>query len=437
MADNTENLTPMQKLHYQMLRKHYNGTLDDAINALKSKIAAEDRKDGEPMVIYYKDEDGQEVGAIFAVPSSGGTGEGYMFYNADQIDKRFEEDELVTAEALLDLDERISGITSQLTAFTENASDKIVITKDIKALGVSAGAIAKGDVVTSGTTLTEFVEQLLTMEKQPTTKAPTLTWKTESLQSLPTNNETYEVGTTFSGMTFDTQTTDGKYVGGSVDGFDYQEKDAGVTFGTVAYKINNAEATSTYNANTIGTVKITASVSYTGSTAADANATTNKQHTATTTLSDGSLTATGVTFNVRSYAYWGATSALTAADFETDWASNRALMGVHSDTLPTDTSVKTMESGAKFSNQYGATGNKSSQNLFILTDGVIDYVENSSISGTDQKTHFTGPNDDYAMVKGENVTITTPNGVSRTLKLYIYKCNTGLMELKNLKIKKG
>lgn len=408
MSENTENLTPMQKLHYQMLRKHYDGTLDDAINLLKTKIASEDRKDGEPMVIYYQDEDGQEVGAIFAVPSSDGTGEGYMFYNADQIDKRFEEDELVTAEALLDLDERISGITSQFSAFTENASDKIVITKDIKAIGVDAGAIKNGNTVLSGTTLTEFVEQLLTQNLDYSPVTPTVKLTT----TMP---DTLEVGATHT-FSLTSTTTPGSFQGEENKGFDPLSKNCETSkLGTVNYVVagtETSESSYAFTATEEGDYKVKATMAYTGSTATELGLTTNTGKPSNASFSNGTAASTESTFSVRYKYYIGSTTATTLADFD---------VSAITDSVTGWTSTSGTTTIKSSSQTYKSDGGS----VFVLAKASTFDVKDN-LSGESLKKNFT--------VTG-NKTIEIGGGSTSEYKLWLWPITSGQkVELKSITI---
>ena len=414
----------LTKLHYQMLRKTTSGeTIDEALIQLKGKVVGNSVQPGEPVVIFYDDTSGN-TGAHLAVPTSGitaGDEEGYMFPNRREVFERMEEDEEVTTAALIDLDDRITTVSGDVQTLTERINsldfsglNDIVLTENVTALGVSAGAISNGTTVSGGTTFTQFVRKLLIQTMDYTAVKPSLKWASSA--ALPSG--TIEVGSDVS-FTFATDKTNGSFSGATANGFNPSVSGAGDTFGTVTYTVLSgtsslitATTTTSYSINGIpeGNYTVKASAPYSGVTAANLGLTKNTGEVSQASFPNGTASAETKTFNVRYKIYYGITSATTASEFVFEGSGKNVIGNPTSVWLNGDVTWQNWSNNGK--------------NFFILvpTNAYLQEVHTSS-TPDDIRSNFYPNNNTSATLPTKTITI--GGGNTATYKLYFYYVTGG------------
>jgi hypothetical protein len=423
----------LTKLHYQMLRKTTSGeTIDEALIQLKSKVVGNSVQPGEPVVIFYDDTSGK-TGAHLAVPTSGitaGDEEGYMFPNRREVFERMEEDEEVTTAALIDLDDRINTVSGDVQTLTERINsldfsdlDDIVLTENVTALGVSAGAISNGTTISGGTTFTQFVRKLLIQTMDYTPVKPSLKWASSA--ALPSG--TIEVGSDVS-FTFATDKTNGSFTGATANGFNPSVSGAGDTFGSVTYTVLSgtsslitATTTTSYSINAIpeGNYTVKASVPYTGVTAANLHLTKNTGEVSQASFPNGTASASAVTFNVRYKAYYGTTTATG------NTTSHNFVFSGNDNNVVTSNSEWLNTKGEKMIKE--TTWSNEGKNMFVLTNGTLSYIESAKMPDTNLKGNFELIDSNYQVSIGGTQTA--------NYKLYLYTVDGGTtVEYRKLKI---
>ena len=407
-----------------MLRKTTSGeTIDEALIQLKGKVVGNSVQPGEPVVIFYDDTSGN-TGAHLAVPTSGitaGDEEGYMFPNRREVFERMEEDEEVTTAALIDLDDRVNTVSGDVQTLTERINsldfsglDDIVLTENVTALGVSAGAISNGTTVSGGTTFTQFVRKLLIQTMDYTPVKPSLKWASSA--ALPSG--TIEVGSDVS-FTFATDKTNGSFTGATANGFNPSVSGAGDTFGSVTYTVLSgtsslitATTTTSYSINAIpeGNYTVKASVPYTGVTAANLHLTKNTGEVSQASFPNGTASAETKTFNVRYKIYYGITSATTASEFVFEGSGKNVIGNPTSVWLNGDVTWQNWSNNGK--------------NFFILvpTNAYLQEVHTSS-TPDDIRSNFYPNNNTSATLPTKTITI--GGGNTATYKLYFYYVTGG------------
>lgn len=407
-----------------MLRKTTSGeTIDEALIQLKGKVVGNSVQPGEPVVIFYDDTSGN-TGAHLAVPTSGitaGDEEGYMFPNRREVFERMEEDEEVTTAALIDLDDRITTVSGDVQTLTERINsldfsdlNDIVLTENVTALGVSAGAISNGTTVSGGTTFTQFVKKLLIQTMDYTPVKPSLKWASSA--ALPSG--TIEVGSDVS-FTFATDKTNGSFTGATANGFNPSVSGAGDTFGSVTYTVLSgtsslitATTTTSYSINGIpeGNYTVKASVPYTGVTAANLHLTKNTGEVSQASFPNGTASAETKTFNVRYKIYYGITSATTASEFVFEGSGKNVIGNPTSVWLNGDVTWQNWSNNGK--------------NFFILvpTNAYLQEVHTSS-TPDDIRSNFYPNNNTSATLPTKTITI--GGGNTATYKLYFYYVTGG------------
>ena len=407
-----------------MLRKTTSGeTIDEALIQLKGKVVGNSVQPGEPVVIFYDDTSGN-TGAHLAVPTSGitaGDEEGYMFPNRREVFERMEEDEEVTTAALIDLDDRITTVSGDVQTLTERINsldfsdlNDIVLTENVTALGVSAGAISNGTTISGGTTFTQFVRKLLIQTMDYTPVKPSLKWASSA--ALPSG--TIEVGSDVS-FTFATDKTNGSFSGATANGFNPSVSGAGDTFGSVTYTVLSgtsslitATTTTSYSINGIpeGNYTVKASVPYTGVTAANLGLTKNTGEVSQASFPNGTASAETKTFNVRYKIYYGITSATTASEFVFEGSGKNVIGNPTSVWLNGDVTWQNWSNNGK--------------NFFILvpTNAYLQEVHTSS-TPDDIRSNFYPNNNTSATLPTKTITIGGDN--TATYKLYFYYVTGG------------
>jgi hypothetical protein len=412
------------KLHYQMLRRSFSGTSDEALELLKSKIQDGSVEDGEPIVIFY--DDSGTTGAHLAVPVSGvdaENAEAFIFPSRKEVYDRMDESDTVVTAALIDLDDRISAVTQTIQNFDFSGLNDIVLTENVKVTGTDAGALENGDTIQSGTTFTQFVRKLVMKTLDYTANPPRIT---SNVSWSPTGN-TVEVGTNVE-FTLAASVNVGSFTADAANGFPadktlvtvpsntignpvYTVLSGGTTVNTVSSIPAGQTYADTYNQVGETDFKITTILPYTGVTAASKNLTKNTGETSDASYPSGVASGTTKTLNVRYKAWMGCTSATTAANF--NLANATTLVNANGDFLPTSGS-KTLVSSS-----WESDGN----NIFILTTGVISKATDKF--DVDIKSGFGSP-----------LSFTyTNNGVDTAYHLYIYKIIGGTkLQFKNVTV---
>ena len=412
------------KLHYQMLRRSFSGTSDEALELLKSKIQDGSVEDGEPIVIFY--DDSGTTGAHLAVPVSGvdsENAEAFIFPNRKEVYDRMDESDTVVTAALIDLDDRISAVTQTIQNLDFSGLNNIVLTENVKVTGTDAGALENGDTIQSGTTFTQFVRKLVMKTLDYTANPPRVT---SNVTWSPTGS-TVEVGTNVT-FSLAASVNVGTFTANAANGFPADKTNVQVPSSTIANPVftvlsggttantvtANAGETTNIDFEQVGETdfKVTTTLPYTGVTAASRNLTKNTGETSDASYPSGVASGTTKTLNVRYKAWMGCTSATTAANFSLNNATT--LVSANGDFLPTG-GTKTLVSSS-----WESDGN----NIFILTTGsinkAIDYLSDVDIKG-----NFGSP---------LNFTYTN-NGVDTTYHLYIYKINGGTkLRFKNVTV---
>ena len=416
----------LTKLHFQMLRKTAESgvTMDEALVELKDKLVEDSVQPGEPILIYYDDASGN-TGAHLAIPTSGvtaGDEEGYMFPNRREVFERMEEDEEVTTAALIDLDERINTTSGDVQTLSERIAgldfsglNDIVLKEDVKAMGVSAGAIDNGKTVYSGTTFTDFIKMLLIQEMDYTPVLPKLEWSNSA--TIPSG--TIEVGTNVS-FAFASTKTNGSFTGATANGFNPSVSGAGDTFGTVTYSVYSGSSSlitaTTETGYTItsvpeGNYTVKASVPYTGVTAASLGLKKNTGKAASeSSFPNGTANAANKTFNARYKIYYGITSATTASEFVFEGSGKNVIGNPTSVWLNGDVTWQNWSNNGK--------------NFFILvpTNAYLQEVHTSS-TPDDIRSNFYPNNNTSATLPTKTITI--GGGNTATYKLYFYYVTGG------------
>lgn len=410
------------KLHYQMLRRSFSGTSDEALELLKSKIQDGSVEDGEPIVIFY--DDSGTTGAHLAVPVSGvdaENAEAFIFPNRKEVYDRMDESDTVVTAALIDLDDRISAVTQTIQNFDFSGLNDIVLTENVKVTGTDAGALENGDTIQSGTTFTQFVRKLVMKTLDYTANPPRIT---SNVSWSPTGN-TVEVGTNVD-FTLAASVNVGSFTADAANGFPADKTNVTVpsnTIGNPIYTVLSGGTTvdtittgQTTNASytQVGETdfKITTILPYTGVTAASKNLTKNTGETSDASYPSGVASGTTKTLNVRYKAWMGCTTATTAANFSLENATTK--VHANGDFLPTSGSKTLVDTS------WESDGN----NIFILTTGsiskAIDYLSDVDIKG-----NFGSP-----------LSFTyTNNGVNTAYHLYIYQINGGTkLRFKNVTV---
>lgn len=132
------------------------------------------------------------------------------------------------------------------------------INKDITVAGVSVGTLKDGDVITEGTTLTNFLERMLRKTIGVSAIKPSVVLTSDNF------NNTYEVGTIID-LTLGYTYTDGKFEGES--GYNYSAN-AGCNIKSATYSKNGTTLTSPNDRLTVieGNTSYKVSIDYTSST---------------------------------------------------------------------------------------------------------------------------------------------------------------------------
>jgi len=422
----------LSKLHYQMLRKTAPSgtTMDDALDEIKEKIQLDDVQPGEPVIIYYDDASGN-TGAHLAVPTSGLTDsedvEGFIFPNRREVFERMEEDETVTVAALIDLDERITNTSGDVQSLTERINNidfgdlgDIVLTEDVTAMGVTAGAINNGKTIHSGTTFTDFIKALLIQSMDYTANVPTL--NSNGITWSPTGT-TIEVGTNVA-FTLNATRNQGSFTASASNGFpsDKTNVAAGTeSLGSITYVVKEGSTTlssitttesTTYTVNSVveGTYSVASTMPYTGVTAASKGLKKNTNETSQASYSNGTATGATKSFNVRYKIYYGITSATTASDFVFEGSSTNVIGTPTSAWLNGDVTWQNWTNNGK--------------NFFILvpTSAYLQEVHTSS-TPDDIRSNFYPNNNTSATLPTKTITIGGNN--TATYKLYFYKVQGG------------
>lgn len=414
-----------------MLRKTTSGkTIDEALIQLKGKVVGNSVQPGEPVVIFYDDTSGN-TGAHLAVPTSGitaGDEEGYMFPNRREVFERMEEDEEVTTAALIDLDDRITTVSGDVQTLTERINsldfsdlNDIVLTENVTALGVSAGAISNGTTVSGGTTFTQFVKKLLIQTMDYTPVKPSLKWASSA--ALPSG--TIEVGSNVS-FTFATDKTNGSFTGATANGFNPSVSGAGDTFGSVTYTVLSgtsspitATTTTSYSINGIpeGNYTVKASVPYTGVTAANLHLTKNTGEVSQASFPNGTASAATKTFNVRYKIYYGTTSAQTADSFVFGGENSNVVTSASTWLSGNTVVLPYYNDGADYGTSSDSWYN-GGQNFFILTNGYLNFVAQSSAPTENLKSNFFPDKDTTKTLPTREITI--GGGNTATYRLYYW-----------------
>lgn len=414
------------KLHYQMLRRSFSGTSDEALELLKSKIQDGSVEDGEPIAIFYNDSG--TTGAHLAVPVSGvdaENAEAFIFPNRKEVYDRMDESDTVVTAALIDLDDRISAITKTVQDLDFSGLNDIVLTENVRVTGTDAGALENGDTIQSGTTFTQFIKKLVMKTLDYTANPPRIT---SNVTWSPTGN-TIEVGTNVD-ITLAASVDVGTFTADAANGFPVDKTIVTVPSNTIANPVYNVLSGGTIT-NTISSTpagqtyvddyeqvgetdfQITTTLPYTGVTAASKNLTKNTGETSDASYPSGVASGTTKTLSVRYKAWMGCTTATTAANFSL--ANATTLVNSNGDFLPLTSGSKTLVSSS-----WESDGN----NIFILTTGsiskAIDYLSDVDIKG-----NFGSP---------LNFTYTY-NGVNTAYHLYIYQINGGTkLRFKNVTV---
>jgi hypothetical protein len=409
------------KLHYQMLRRSFSGTSDEALELLKSKIQDGSVEDGEPIVIFY--DDSGTTGAHLAVPVSGvdsENAEAFIFPNRKEVYDRMDESDTVITAALIDLDDRISAVTQTIQDFDFSGLNDIVLTENVKVTGTDAGALENGDTIQSGTTFTQFVRKLVMKTLDYTANHPRVT---SNVTWSPTGN-TVQVGTNVT-FSLAASVNVGSFTADAANGFPSDKTTVTVpssTIGNPAFTILSGGTTiDTVNSGQASNIdyrqvgetdfKITTTLPYTGVTAASMHLTKNTGETSDASYPSGIASGTTKTLNVRYKAWMGCTSATTAANFilanATKWVN------ANGDFLPTSGSKTLVDTS------WESDGN----NIFILTTGSISKAIDKF--DVDLKDNF-----------GSALKFTyTNNGVDTAYHLYIYKIIGGTkLQFKNVTV---
>ena len=413
------------KLHYQMLRRSFSGTSDEALELLKSKIQDGSVEDGEPIVIFY--DDSGTTGAHLAVPVSGvdsENAEAFIFPNRKEVYDRMDETDTVVTAALIDLDDRLSAVTQAVQDFDFSGLNDIVLTENVRVTGTDAGALENGDTIQSGTTFTQFVRKLVMKTLHYTSNPPRVT---SNVSWSPTGN-TVEVGTNVL-FALAASVNIGTFTADAANGFPVDKTLVTVpsntianpiytvlSGGTIVNTVSGIPAGQTYNDDydQVGETDftITTTLPYTGVTAASRDLTKNTGETSDASYPSGVASGVTKTLSVRYKAWMGCTTATTAANFSLNNATT--LVSANGDFLPTG-GTKTLVSSS-----WESDGN----NIFILTTGsiskAIDYLSDVDIKG-----NFGSP-----------LSFTyTNNDVDTAYHLYIYKIDGGTkLRFKNVTV---
>lgn len=445
----------LNKLHYQMLRKTADSgtTMDGALSELKTKIQGDSVQPGEPVVIFYDDPSGN-TGAHLAVPTSGvteQTAEGYIFANRKEVFDRMEEDEEVTTAALIDLDDRVTTVSGDLTTLREEFDgltgdfSEIKLKETVKAIGVSAGAIQKNKEVPSGTTFTDFVKQLLILEKDYNATNPSIAWASNAT----TPSSIVEVGSDVEFSTLAVTKTQGKFTGSADDGFSPTSQNAGDNFtGSTTYNfysgatsgnvntsigsVSSNDATGfTINDVQEGSYRVKATHSYSSVTASGMtpSLTTNTGKPSSAKIDAGIAGTSDKIFSARYKAFLGCTSATTASEFNIANATKIESAFTSVNNTSETILVKPNES-------WESDG----KNIFILTTGRLHSIEDNMFS-----TPYIG-NFNPSLELDTNSGIeqlhlplsydyTLPDGTTKSYNLYIWKIEGNTKtEVKNVKV---
>lgn len=428
----------LNKLHYQMLRKTADSgtTMDGALSKLKTKIQGDSVQPGEPVVIFYNDPSGN-TGAHLAVPTSGvtaETAEGYIFANRKEVFDRMEEDEEVTTAALIDLDDRVTTVSGDLTTLREEFDElggdfaNIKLTEDVKATGTDAGAISNGQTIASGTSFTEFVRKLLIRTLDYTAHAPSLT----SNVTWSPSGDIVEVGTDIT-FTLDATKNQGYFTASVNDGFpsDKTNVQAGTeTLGSVTYTIKSGNTTvtsttsSTYTINSApdATYTVSATMPYTGVTGSTLGLrknTTPSTEPADSTASYSNNSATGATKTVKAHykIYYGTTSAQTADSFVFGGENSNVVASASTWLSGNTVVLPYYNDGADYGTSSDSWYN-GGQNFFILTNGYLNFVAQSSAPTENLKSNFFPDKDTTKTLPTREITI--GGGNSATYRLYYW-----------------